>query len=108
MQEQQTTRKKKTRITARFFSLFFSLLIIGVVGYFFWQTTQRQIPNLHGWESVAVLDFARSHHIEVYFEFIYSNEMAPTLVLSQSVSPGVAITEGMRLTVEVSKGIEVR
>jgi len=108
MQEQQSTRKKKTRITARFFLLFFSLVIISVIGYFFWQTTQRQLPNLHGWESTAVLDFASSHHIDVYFEFIYSNDMAPTRILSQSVPPRTAIAEGMRLTVEVSKGVEVR
>jgi len=108
MQEQQPTRKKKNRITARFFSLFFSLFIIGAIGYFFWQTTHRQIPNLHGWESTEVLDFARNHHIEINFEFIYSNDMAPTLVFSQSVPPGTAITEGMRLTVEISKGVEVR
>ena len=66
------------------------------------------MPNLHGWESTEVLNFARDHDIEIQFEFIYSSDMAPTLVISQSVGPGTPITEGMRLTVEISKGIEVR
>ena len=66
------------------------------------------MPNLYGWESVRVLDFARDHNIEVQVEFIYSNDMAPTLVISQSIQPGTTITEGMSLTVEISKGIKVR
>jgi len=108
MQEQQSVRRKKNRIRARFFSIVFSIFIMAAIGYFFWQTTQIQIPNLHGWESTEVLDFARGHHIEIEFEFVYSRDMAPTLVVSQSVPPGTAITAGMHLTVEISKGVEVR
>ena len=108
MQKQYPVRRKKTRIRARFFSLFFSLFIMVAIGYFFWQTTHTQIPNFHGWESTAVLDFGRRHAIDVHFEFIYSSDMSPTRVVSQSVPPGTTIFEGMGLTVEISKGIEVR
>jgi len=108
MQKQQPVRRKKHRIRARFFSIFFTILIITAIGYFFWQTTNTQIPNLHGWESTEVLDFGNNHSIEINFEFIYSNDMAPTLVISQSVPPGTVITDGMSLTVEISKGVEVR
>ena len=108
MQKQQPVRRKKNRIRARFFSLFFSIFIMIVIGYFFWQSMNAQIPNLHGWESIEVLHFGRNHEIEINFEFIYSNDLAPTLVVSQSLPPGTAITEGMRLTVEISKGVEVR
>jgi len=108
MQRQQLARKRKTRVRARFFSLFLSLLIITVIGYFFWQTTGEQIPNLHGWKSSEVLDFARYHNIEVEMDFIYTSDMMPTLVVSQSISPRTDITEGMSLRVEISKGVEVR
>ena len=108
MQKQQQVRKKKNRITARFFSIIFSISIIAVIGYFFWQSTNPRMPNLHGWESTEVLNFARVHEIELEFEFVYSNNMAPTLVISQTIPPGTAITEGMLLRIEISKGIEVR
>ena len=108
MQEQQPVRKKKTRIKPRFFSIILSIFIMAAIGYFFWQTTNIQIPNLHGWESVEVLEFAREHDIQIHFEFIYTGDMAPTLVVSQSVPPGTDIVPGMHLTVEISKGIEVR
>lgn len=108
MQRQQLVRKKKNRVRARFFSLFLTILIITVIGYFFWQTTVERMPNLHGWESAQVLDFARDHNIEVLVDFIYTNDMVPTLVVSQSISPRTDITEGMSLRVEISKGVEVR
>ena len=108
MQKQQLMQRKKNQIRSRFFSILLSVLIMGVIGYFFWQTTHMGMPNLHGWESIEVLNFARNHHIDIHFEFIYSSEMAPTLVISQSVQPGSAITEGMSLIVEISKGIKVK
>ena len=108
MQKHKQVRRKKNRIRARFFSLFITILIISVIGYFYWQTTNTRIPNLHGWESTDVLDFAKDHNIEIEVEFVYSNNLAPTLVISQSISPGTDITEGMILSIEVSKGVEVR
>ena len=108
MQKQQLVRKKKNRVRARFFSLFISILIIAVIGYFLWQTTSERMPNLHGWESAQVLDFARDHNIEVQVDFIYTDDIMPALVVSQSVSPRTNITEGMSLKVEISKGVEVR
>ena len=108
MQKQQQAKRKKSRIRLRFFSILLFILIIAVIGYYFWQTTNRGIPNLHGWESIEVLNFANNHNIDIHFEFVYSNNMAPTLVISQSVPPGTIITEGMSLTVEISKGIRVR
>jgi len=108
MQKQQLARRRKNRLKARFFSLFLTILIITVIGYFFWQTTNTTMPNLHGWESIEVLDFARDHNIEIQVEFIYSNDIAPTLIISQSIPPRTVITEGMTLNVEISKGVEVR
>lgn len=112
MQEEQqpnkATVKRKKRFRARFFSIFLTIFICVVIGYFFWQTTHSQIPNLHGWSSTEVLDFSRENYINLEIEFIYSNEVAPTLVISQSIPPRTAITEGMDLTIEVSKGIEVQ
>jgi beta-lactam-binding protein with PASTA domain len=81
---------------------------MATIGYFFWQITNTQIPNLHGWASTEVLGFARNHNIEIDFQFIYSTDMAPTLVVSQSIPPGTAITEEMQLIIEISKGVEVR
>ena len=107
MQKHKPIRRKKNRVKARFFSLFLTILIISVVGYLYWQTTNTRIPNLHGWESTEVLNFAKEHNIEIEVEFIYSNIMAPTLVISQSIPPRTAITEGMVLIIEVSKGVEV-
>ena len=101
-------RKNKNRVRARFYSIFLSFLIILAIGYFFWQATNTQIPNLHGWESTEVLNFGKNHDIEINFEFIYSTDMPPTLVVSQSVPPGTAITEDLSFTVEISKGVEVR
>ena len=108
MEIQQSARRKRNRIRARFFSLILIISIIAVIGYFFWQTTSEQMPNLHGWESAEVLNFARDNEIEVHFEFIYSTDMAPTLVMSQSIPPRTILTEDMSLSVEISKGVEVR
>lgn len=112
MQEQQRIeqpiRRRKNRLKARFFSIFLSLFILAMIGYFFWQTTHPQIPNLHGWSSTEVLDFGKDHEMDIQFEFIYSRDVAPTLVISQSIPPRTAISEGMDLTVEISKGVEVR
>lgn len=106
--QKKRVRKTRNHVKARFYSVILSILIIVTIGYFFWQAMNTQIPNLHGWESTKVLDFGKEHDIEINFEFIYSNDMAPTRVLSQSVPPGTAITEGMSFTVEISKGVEVR
>jgi len=106
--EQKQVKRKKNFVRARFFSMILSIFILGVIGFFFWRATQLQIPNLHGWESTEVLAFANKHNIEIEFEFVYSIEMAPTLVMRQSVPPGTAITEGMQLAIEISKGVEVR
>jgi len=109
MQKQHSARRKRNRVRARFFSLFFTILIVAVIGYFFWKTTtSMHLPNLHGWKSCEVLDFAKDHNIEVHFEFVYSPDIAPTLVMSQSAPPRTAITEGMSLSIQISKGIEVR
>jgi len=108
MAKQQQRRKRKYRLTARFFSLIFSIAIIVVVSTFFWRRTNVQIPNLHGWESTEVMEFGQTHNISIQFEFVYSTDMAPTLVVNQSVPPGTAITEGIELIIEISKGIEVR
>jgi len=108
MQKKPLAIKKRNRVRARFFSIFLTVLIVAVVGYLLYLTTSERLPNLHGRESAEVLDFARNHNIDVHFEFIYSNEMPPTRVISQSVPPRTEITEGMSLTVEISKGVEVR
>ena len=108
MQKSKPVRRRRNRVRARFFSLFLTILIISVIGYFYWQTTNTRIPNLHGWESTEVLEFAREHNIEIEVEFIYSNDMAPTLVIGQSIPPQTDITDGMVLEIEVSKGFEVR
>jgi len=108
MAEQKQKKKKKNRLTARFYSIFLSIGILAVIGYFFWQRTHVQIPNLHGWAATEVMDFGQAHHITIEFEFVYSHDMAPTLVVSQSIPPGTPITEDMELIVEISKGIEVR
>jgi len=108
MAKQKSENRKKRRLTARFFSVLLTMGIIFVVGYFFWQQTHTQVPNLHGWHATEVMDFGQTHQIELIFEFVYSSEMAPTLVVRQSVAPGSLITEDMALLVEISKGIEVR
>jgi len=100
--------RKKNRLTARFFSVLLTIGIIVVIGYFFWQRTHIQIPNLHGWYSAEVIDFGRTHSISIEFEFVYCADMAPTLVVSQSIAPGTTITDDMELLIEISKGIEVR
>jgi len=108
MQKQHLPRRRRNRVRARFFSLLLTISIVAVIGYFFLQTTGMHLPNLHGWEAREVLDFARNNNIEVQFEFTYSDSVAPTLVISQSEPPRTAITEGMSLSIEISKGIEVR
>ena len=104
----QGSSSKKSRLTARFFSILLSIGIIVVIGYFFWRRTHTQIPNLHGWYATEAMAFGRIHNIDITFEFVYSIDMAPTLVVSQSIPPGSAITEDIELIIEISKGIEVR
>jgi len=104
----QQTKKKQTAIKARILSILLTCVILGMIVYFFWQPEGSHLPNLHGWQSTDVLDFARRHDIDLDIAFSYSQDMAPTLVISQSLPPGEAITEGMTLVVEISKGVEVR
>jgi len=106
--KQLPKRRKKVRLTARFYTIVSTFFIMVLITLFFWRNPNTQIPNLHGWESAAVLEFAREHDINVEFAFSYSETIAPTLVISQSVVPRTRIETGMRLVVEVSKGIEVR
>jgi len=108
MQKKSVKRKKKNRLRARFYSILVTLLIIISAGYFFWQVTNTQVPNLHGWESVDVLNFGHDHNVLINFEFVYSNDVAPTRVVSQSVLPGATITEDLQITVEISKGVEIK
>lgn len=106
--QQPPKRRKKTRATARFYTIIATFLIIVFTTIFLFFSGNNQIPNLHGWQSVDVIRFADDNDIEIEFEFIYSSEIAPTLVISQSVAPGTNINEVSRLTIQISKGIEVR
>jgi len=105
---QQVVRKKKKRIRARFFSVILTVLITIFIISFFFRSNQSQLPNLRGWESVDVLRFAQEFEIDVSVVFVYTHEIAPTKVVSQSLAPGTPITEIIELIIEVSKGIEVR
>lgn len=100
-------RRKKVRFRARFYTIMATFIIL-ITGLIFWRTGVNSIPNLHGWESSAVARFARDNNIDVEFEFSYSNEVAPALVISQSVTPGTNLNQVRELIIEVSKGIEVR
>lgn len=108
MTKTASQKKKKNRLTARFYSILITTGILVTIGLFFWQSTQAQIPNLHGWESIEVMSFGQTHNITLEFEFVYSEDIAPTLVVNQSIPPGAAIVENMTLIIEISKGIEVR
>ena len=110
MQKQkiQQPRRKKVRFKPRFYTIIATFLIVLIIIIFLWRSGSNRIPNLHGWESSAVLDFVRANNINVEFEFIYSSEVAPTLVINQSVTPGTSIHEVSTLIIQVSKGIEVR
>lgn len=79
-----------------------------IFAFFFLRQAHNQVPNLHGWESAAVIEFATEFGLDLEFDFSYSSTVAPTLVMKQSVAPGTRIEPGMRLTIEISKGIEVR
>ena len=106
-QPPQPPRRKKVRFRARFYTIVATFIML-IVGLIFWRSNNNSIPNLHGWDSSAVVDFARENSIVVEFEFSYSNSVAPTLVIGQSVAPGTKLNEVRTLIVEVSKGIEVR
>jgi len=107
MEEQQRI-KKKAKFRPRFFSLILMMAIIVLSVYFMWYGNRDQLPNLHGWASTDVLAFAGENEIEVAFEFVYSDTIAPTLVSGQDVQPGTVITDQMVVVVEISKGIQVR
>jgi len=100
-------RRKKIRLRARFYTIVATLVML-IIGLFFLRSTNTNLPNLHGWESNAVVQFAREHGIDVEFEFSYSTDVAPTLVIGQSVAPGTNLDEVDALIIEVSKGIEVQ
>ena len=76
--------------------------------YFVWYRNQNRLPNLHGWASTDVLAFAEDNNIEVVFEFVYSDTVAPTLVSNQGVQPGTMMYDDLFLMVEISKGVQVR
>ena len=101
-------KRKKVRFTSRFYTIMATFFIMLLATVYFWHVSSSRMPNLHGWESNTVLEFAEEHNIEVEFEFNYSNDVAPALVIGQSVTPGTAISEVQNLIVEVSLGIEVR
>jgi beta-lactam-binding protein with PASTA domain len=106
--EQQQLIKKKARLRPRFFSMILIIAITVLSVYFVWYGNRNQLPNLHGWASTDVLTFAADNDIEVIFEFVYSDTVAPTLVSSQSVQPGTMMTDDMVVMVEISKGTKVR
>lgn len=106
--EQQQLIKKKARLRPRFFSMILMVAIIILSVYFVWYGNRNQFPNLHGWASTDVLTFARDNDIEITFDFVYSDMVAPTLVSSQSVQPGTMMNDNMVVMVEISKGIRVR
>ncbi|MCL1991148.1 MAG: hypothetical protein FWG67_09700 [Defluviitaleaceae bacterium] len=102
-------RKKRRRVVkTRLFSLLFTIGIVITLGYFFWQTRRPHLPNLHGWAATEVMAFGDRHHINVQFEFVYAEDVAPTLVVSQSLPPRTRLVAGLNLVIEISKGIEVR
>jgi len=104
---QQPSRRKKVRLRARFYTIMATFIML-IIGLIFWRSNNNSIPNLHGWDSSEVVRFANDHNINVEFEFSYSNTVAPTLVIGQSVAPGTNLNGVHELIVEVSKGIEVR
>jgi len=99
---------KKKFIRLRIFSLGLSLAILIAIAFFLLGNGSHHIPNFHGWTVQDVLDFVETNDdLTVRFDLVYSEEMVPARVVSQSYAPGTTITEGMRIRVEISKGIEV-
>ena len=107
MEEQQPV-KRRAKLKPRFFSMILMLVIFVLSIYLVWYSNRNQLPNLHGWPSTDVLAFAREHEVEVMFEFVYSDTIAPTLVSGQSHQPGTVMNDELVVVVEISKGIQVR
>ena len=105
--QQPQQRRKKVRFKARFYTIVATFIML-IIGLIFWRSAGNSIPNLHGWESNAVVHFARDNNIDIEFEFSYSSDVAPTLVIGQSIAPGTNLNEVHELIIEVSKGIEVQ
>ena len=105
--DMETKKRRKRRLKPRFFTVIFSILIaILLFRFFFGRHQEVVMPNFHGWESVDVMDFvSRYDNVSVIFELVYSSTVPPTRVISQSVQPGVSLSDGdIQLIVEVSKG----
>jgi len=109
MQKKTTKKKTRTRLTAKTYSILLSTIIIIIIGLFFLRRNQSsQMPNFHGWYSKDVIEFASDFGFIVEYDFVYSETVAPTRVISQTVNPGTQITPNLYLFIEISKGREVR
>ena len=108
MATKKKIKKKRYRLKPRFFSILFAISIIINITFFFLRARgDETMPNLHGWSSDDVLVFEEEHdNISIIFELVYSNDVIPTRVVSQSIQPGTNIADtNIVMTVEVSKGV---
>ena len=100
-------KPKRYRIKPRFYCLILTILILGSLGYRFYDNVNaNELPNFYGWLSEDVMEFEEEHsNLSIIYELVYSENVRPARVVSQSVQPGTELNkEPIVLTVQVSKG----
>lgn len=103
-------KKKKYRLTAKFYCWIFLFGIIGVLSVNLNHFINSQtIPNFHGWTAEEVMEYdEKNENITVIYDLVYSYDILQNRVMDQSIKPRTMIgKDPLVITVTVSKGAPV-